>query len=79
VEEGRAEPAALAGLPDDGVHLAVDADAPVAGALEGLLGEPVVPVPAAQHLDQTVAELGQLGLRDIPAAKADQVDEEITR
>jgi len=50
VDDRWVEAARLAGLRDHGVHSAVDSDAPVARALEGLLGEPVVPVPAPQDL-----------------------------
>jgi len=77
VDERRREAAALAGLRDDWVHLAVDPDASVARALEGHLGEPVVAVPAPQHLHQRQPELLQLVLVDVAAPQLDQVDQEV--
>jgi len=79
VEEGGAEAAAVAGLRDHGVHLAVDADAAVARALERLLGEPVVTVPPPQNLDQTVAKFLQLGFANIALGQTDQMDQKIGR
>ena len=77
VDEGRREAAALAGLRDDRVHLAVDPDASVARSLEGLLREPVVAVPAPQHLHQRQLELFQLVLVDVAAPQLDEVDQEV--
>ena len=79
VEEGGAEAAAVPGLRDHGVHLAVDADAAVARALERLLGEPVVTVPPPQNLDQTVAKFLQLGFANIALGETDQMDQKIGR
>ena len=79
VEEGGAEAAGVPGLRDHGVHLAVDADAAVARALERLLGEPVVTVPPPQNLDQTVAKFLQLGFANIALGETDQMDQKIGR
>jgi len=64
-------------LVDQRVHLAVDSDAPVAGAFEGLLGEPVAHVPPAQHLHQAVVEFAQLELGHVPSRQADEVHQEV--
>jgi len=77
VQEGGREAAAFPGLPDDWVHFAVDSDAPVAGAFERLLGEPVVPVPALEDLYKAVPELLEFGLTDIASTQSYKVDQEI--
>jgi len=77
VQEGTAQPAGLAGLTYHGVHLAVDANATISGALEWLLREPVIPIPALQDLDEAVAKFLQLGLPDIAFCQPYQVDQKI--
>jgi len=52
----------LGSLGNDGVYTAVDADAPVAGSLARLVGEPVVAVAAPQHLHDGHTELFQLDI-----------------
>lgn len=77
VKEGGGEAAAVASLADDGVHLAVDPDAPVAGALEWLLRKPMVAIPSAQNLNQTFAKFLQLRLAHISFCKPNQMNQEI--
>lgn len=79
VEELDAEADGFAGLADQRVELAVDADAPEAGALERLLGEPVVAVPPSEDVDQGVVEPRQLGLGHVASGQPDQVDQEVGR
>ena len=71
VDECRRETAALTGLRNDRVHLTIDPNASVARALKGLLGKPVVAVPASQHLHQGQPELLQLVLVDVAASQLD--------
>ena len=77
MDERRREAAALTGLRDDRVHFAVDPDASVARAFEGLLREPVVAVPASQHLHQRQPELLQLFLVDVAAPQLNQVNHKV--
>jgi len=64
-------------LTDDGIHLAVDSDASVPGALEWLLREPVVAVPAAEDLYQGVAKFSQLSLAYISFTEPYEMDQKI--
>ena len=77
VQEGTAEPAGLSSLSYHRIHLAVDANATIPGALEWLLWEPVVTIPALQDLDEAVAKFLQLGFADIAFCQPDQVDQKI--
>lgn len=77
VKEGAGEPAGLARLSYHRVHLAIDANATIPGALERLLGEPVVTIPALEDLDEAVAKFLQLGLADIAFCQPYQVDQKI--
>ena len=67
----------MAYLGYDGVDFAVDSDAAVPGPLAGLLREPVVAVPASQHLHQRQPELLQLFLVDVAAPQLNQVNHKV--
>ena len=66
-------------LRDHGVHLAVDAQAAVAAAAVRLVGEPVVPVAAPQHLRQRALEHLELALGQLAGLQAQQLHEEVGR
>jgi len=79
MEELRGQAGGVARLADDGVHLAINSDAPVPGTLEGLLGEPVVPVPATEDLNEAVSKFSQLGLAHISLTQSNEMDQKIRR
>jgi len=79
MEELGGQTGGVARLADDGVHLAVNSDAPVAGPLERLLGEPVVPVPPTEDLNEAVSKFSQLALAHISLTQSNEMDQKIRR
>ena len=78
VQEGTAEPAGLSSLSYHRIHLAVDANATIPGALEWLLWEPVVTVSSSQYLYQAQTEFFQMGVIDRGSrGQPHQVDQEV--
>jgi len=65
VNELWTEAAGLSGLANDGIHTAIDSNASVPGTFEGLLGKPMISVPAPQDLYQAGIEFFQLGFADV--------------
>lgn len=77
VEEGPRQAHGVASLGDDGVHGAVDPEAPVGRASVRPVGEPVVPVPVGQQITQRALEHLQLGLAQAVVVQPQQLDQEV--
>lgn len=71
------QPDGVPGLGDDGVHGAVDSQAPVGGASVRPVGEPVVAVPVGQQLAERALEHLELGFAQAVVVQPEQLHQEV--